>query len=190
MPFSFSNQLSTIIGYAEDLKPTSVLDVGVGMGQYGFLLRMNLENVNLFEIDGAVANQRSKSGWKIKIDGIEGYAGYLTPVHDYCYNQIYIEEALNLLASFDSRRYDLVLAIDILEHFHKEDGITFLKECLRVSSKSVLISTPKEFMEQDIAANSLENHRSHWTEDDLRNCGFETFLPNSLSIIAVANINE
>lgn len=45
MPFSFSNQLSTIIGYAEQQKPLSILDVGVGMGQYGFLLRTNLERV-------------------------------------------------------------------------------------------------------------------------------------------------
>lgn len=190
MPFSYSNQISAIVGYAEDLKPTSVLDVGVGMGQYGFLLRTNLENVNLFEIHGDTANQRNKSDWKIKIDGIEGYAGYLTPVHDYAYNKIYIGEALNLLASLASRSYDLVLAIDILEHFDKADGIAFLKECLRVSSRRVVISTPKDFIEQDVAANPFENHRPHWIEEDLKNCGFETSLPNSLSIIAIAEISE
>lgn len=95
-----------------------------------------------------------------------------------------------MLASLANQSYDLVLAIDILEHFDKKDGITFLKECLRVSSNSVVISTPKDFIEQDVAANPLENHRSHWTEEDLESCGFETFLPNSLSIIAIAEINQ
>lgn len=82
MPFSYSNQLSTIIGFAEQQNPESILDIGIGMGQYGFLLRTNLENVNLFEIDGSNARQRSRVQWKVRIDGIEGFAGYITPVHE------------------------------------------------------------------------------------------------------------
>lgn len=60
MPFSYSNQLSTIVGFAEQQNPESILDIGIGMGQYGFLLRTNLENVNLFEIDGSNARQSSR----------------------------------------------------------------------------------------------------------------------------------
>ncbi|MDV6345237.1 hypothetical protein [Nitrosomonas sp. Is37] len=93
MPFSYSNQLSTIIGFAEQQRPESILDIGVGIGQYGFLLRTNLENINLFEIEGSNARQRSKDQWKIRIDGIEGYAGYLTAVHDYSYSQLMIGDA-------------------------------------------------------------------------------------------------
>jgi 2-polyprenyl-3-methyl-5-hydroxy-6-metoxy-1,4-benzoquinol methylase len=188
MPFSYSNQLSTIIGFAEQQNPESILDIGVGMGQYGFLLRTNLENINLFEIDGSNARQRSKDQWKIRIDGIEGYAGYLTAVHDYSYNRLIIGDALELLSAMKDRTYDLVLAVDILEHFYKEQGINFLKECKRVCRGSVLVSTPKEFIEQDVPANPLENHRSHWTEEDLKQCGFDFFLPNSLSLIAIATV--
>ena len=108
MPFSYSSQISTIIGYAENLKPISILDIGVGMGQYGFLLRTNLENLNLFEIHGEIANQRNKNEWKIRIDGIEGYPGYLTPVHDYSYNKIFIGDALSLLTSISNESYDFV----------------------------------------------------------------------------------
>lgn len=185
MPFSFSNQISTIVGFAEQENPKSILDVGVGMGQYGFLLRTNLENVNLFEINGSNAHQRSKNQWMIRIDGIEGYPGYITPVHEYSYNNLLIGEALKLLPSLEDKTYDLVLAIDILEHFDKEQGVVFLKECQRVCRGSVLVSTPKEFVAQEVPANPLENHRSHWTEDDFRLCGFDYFLPNSLSLIAI-----
>ncbi|SDY44745.1 class I SAM-dependent methyltransferase [Nitrosomonas sp. Nm33] len=140
MPFSYSNQLSTIIGFAEQQRPESILDIGVGMGQYGFLLRTNLENINLFEIEGSNARQRSKDQWKIRIDGIEGYAGYLTAVHDYSYSRLMVGDALELLSVLEDRTYDLVIAIDILEHFYKEQGINFLKECKRVCRGSVLIA--------------------------------------------------
>ena len=120
MPFSFSNQLSTIIGYAEQRNPRSVLDIGIGMGQYGFLLRTNLENVNLFDIHGETAKQRDRAEWQVRIDGIEGYAGYLTPVHTYAYTNIMIGNAMALLPSLADGTYDLVLAIDILEHLDKD----------------------------------------------------------------------
>ena len=32
MPFSYSNQLSTIIGFAEQQNPGAILDIGVGYG--------------------------------------------------------------------------------------------------------------------------------------------------------------
>lgn len=49
MPTSHPNQINEIIQIAELLRPASVLDVGVGYGKYGFLLREYLE-----------ANQRGK----------------------------------------------------------------------------------------------------------------------------------
>ena len=83
MPFSQSSQISTIVGFVESMRPRSVLDVGAGMGQYGFLLRNNLKSLNLFEIEGTRGWQRDRSQWQITIDGIEGFEGYLTPVHAY-----------------------------------------------------------------------------------------------------------
>ena len=88
MPFSHSTQLSAIVGFLERLQPNSILDVGVGMGQYGFLARTNLENINLFVVNGPQAIQRAKSEWKIRIDGIEAFKTYRTQVHDYAYNHI------------------------------------------------------------------------------------------------------
>ena len=65
MPFSQSSQISTIVQYIEQLNPTSILDVGVGMGQYGYLARINLENIHLFEINGSQGQQRDKADWRV-----------------------------------------------------------------------------------------------------------------------------
>ncbi len=186
MPFSYSSQLSTIVGFAERLQPAAVLDVGVGMGQYGFLLRNNLENINLFKIDGSHGIQRSKDEWKVRIDGIEGCPVYFTPVHDYAYNRMLVGDAIEQLATLPAASYDLVLAIDILEHFEKAQGYKFLQACQRVSRGAVLISTPLDFHEQEVEANPLENHRSHWVKSDLQQSNFRGFLPSHQSLIAVS----
>lgn len=70
MPFSQSSQLSAILGYAEELKPTSVLDLGTGMGQYGFMLRNNLEFLNLFEIDAGGGDCGRASNGASKLMGL------------------------------------------------------------------------------------------------------------------------
>ncbi|MEX0619874.1 MAG: class I SAM-dependent methyltransferase [Pseudohongiellaceae bacterium] len=184
MPFSHSSQLSTIVGYLENLSPKSILDVGTGMGQYGFLARTNLELLNLFEVTGSNARRRDKSEWLVTIDGIEGYPDYVTQVHDYAYNNMYLGDALSILPGLD-KQYDMVLAIDILEHFTKAEGFTFLEHLKSVSRHEVLISTPKDFCQQEVEANPLENHRSVWSDADLNSAGFVTTLPNETSWISV-----
>jgi 2-polyprenyl-3-methyl-5-hydroxy-6-metoxy-1,4-benzoquinol methylase len=182
MPFSQSSQLSTIVGFIENCQPNAILDVGVGFGQYGFLARTNLEHFNLFEVTGATARKRERSEWNIIIDGIEAFQDYITPVHDYAYNNIYIGDALQVLPRLTSN-YDMVLAIDILEHFDKEDGKRFIEMLKTICTNHVLVSTPKDFVEQKIDANPYENHRSCWSLADLQACGFTTVLENPESWI-------
>lgn len=185
MPFSQSSQISTIVGFIEKINPASILDVGAGMGQYGFLARNSLEQANLFQVEGARASQKSKPGWRVRIDGIEAFPTYLTPVHEYAYNRIMIGEALGLLCEVANNAYDLVLAVDILEHFSKPDGLKFLAELKRVAQRAVLVSTPKEFHRQEIEANPYENHRSHWIDEELKQEGYGEILANPESWIAV-----
>ena len=183
MPFSQSSQLSAIVGYAEELQPASVLDVGTGMGQYGFLLRTNLEFLNLFDVEKGV--QRPRESWRLVIDGIEGFAGYRTPVHDYAYNRLMIGDAMQLLPGISDGAYEMVLAIDILEHLSEADGVHFLGHCRRIASRAAVVSTPKTFVAQDVHANPFENHRSVWSQASLLSAGYTRTLENAESWISV-----
>jgi 2-polyprenyl-3-methyl-5-hydroxy-6-metoxy-1,4-benzoquinol methylase len=185
MPFSQSSQLSTIVGFFESRQPKSVLDVGTGMGQYGFLLRNNLEQTGLFVVEGASGRQARKDEWNVRIDGIEGCEAYHTAVHDYAYNTMFWGEALAVLQRLPSRGYEAVMAIDILEHLDKPQGIRFLEELKRVASGFVLVSTPKDFHAQTVEANPLENHRSVWSAQELAAAGFDHILENGESWIVV-----
>ncbi|HEC86105.1 MAG: hypothetical protein DRR19_17310 [Candidatus Parabeggiatoa sp. nov. 1] len=188
MPFSQSSQISTIVHYFEQLNPVSLLDVGVGMGQYGFLARNYLESVNLFEVDGKDGKLRPKEEWQVRIDGIEGCDVYITPVHNYCYNNLMMGNALEILPTLPDNSYELVLAIDILEHFTKTDGLMFLSQIKRVASKAALISTPKEFIPQEVEANPYENHRSLWEREEFIENGFSVILDNDFSWLVVYEI--
>jgi len=155
------------------------------MGQYGFMLRTNLEGDNLFEVDGAQGRLRPREDWRIRIDGVEGCAGYMTPVHTYAYNNMTISNVLDALPKIDDCSYDLVLGIDILEHFTTADGLIFLDHCKRIASRAALISTPKIFYPQEIEANPFENHRSLWSADQLADKEFKHILPNADSWVAI-----
>lgn len=185
MPFSHSGQISAIVGEIERAAPASVLDVGAGMGQYGFLARVCLENVGLFDVDGAQAAQRPRERWRVRIDGIEGCAIYLTPVHAWAYDRMMVGDALELLPGIADRAYEMVLAIDILEHFDVADGERFLAHLRRIASRVALVSTPKQFIEQHVEANPYEDHRSLWSDADLARCGFGTIVADPVSWIAL-----
>lgn len=184
MPFSQTSQLTPIVSWVEHLAPRSVLDIGFGMGQYGYLLRTKLESLNLFQVDGDKAWLSPKSEWKVRIDGIEGFETYVTPVQQWAYNTLIIGEALESLAPMASDSYEVLLAVDILEHFETAAGKQLLAEMRRIASKAVLISTPKKFIEQIVPANPLENHRSLWSREELASAGYTEILDNDESWIA------
>ncbi len=58
----------------------------------------------------------------------------------------------------------------------------------RIARRGVMVSTPKEFIPQEIEANPYENHRSLWTEEQLKEQGYTQFIPNNISWIAVCNL--
>ncbi len=83
-----------------------------------------------------------------------------------------------------SSSYDLALFLDVIEHFEKEEGFSVLKELRRISKK-VLITTPKDFYEQVVEENPLENHRSYWTADDFVSFGKVEFFEHPDSLIVM-----
>ncbi len=169
MPVSDYLQISQILDEIVRLKPRSILDVGCGIGIYGALCRVYLEGDNLYDRENLTFNK--KENWKIKIDCIEGFEKYITDLHRAVYNEIFIDDARKVLNNLNNKAYELVLAIDILEHFQKEDGIAFIKELKRVG-KNVIIATPAAPQKQIVPENPLEDHRSCWGREELQSFGF------------------
>jgi len=120
--------------------------------------------------------------WKIKIDGIEVFEGYILPHHQHIYNKIFIGNVLDLLP-VDKERYDLILLIDVLEHFTYEDGIKLLTECQK-QAKNIIISTPWDIgIQGECFDNKYESHLFQWKKSHFKQYKNAYFFPNSNSLL-------
>jgi hypothetical protein len=166
MPSSRPNTIPTVIHLIRQLRPKSILDVGVGFGKWGHLFR-EYTDIQAAEHDPA---RYERKNWRVRIDGIEGHAAYVTKMHRYLYNKIYIGDATALIRKIP--RHDVVFLGDVIEHLEKGDGVRLLHDALEAAEKAVIVSTPKYETEQaDLCGNELERHRSLWTARDFRRLG-------------------
>ena len=167
MPTSNWQNIGESIELIRKWMPASVLDVGCGFGRWGFLCREFLE---LWE------GRCFKPEWKVRIDAIEGFEAYLSPVQRHLYDTVHVGNAKDVLPRLGS--YDLVILGDVLEHFAREDALAFLAACRdHLTPKGhVLIHIPlgEEWEQGDgPGGNVLERHLSAWTLQELKDLGAE-----------------
>ena len=149
------------------LQPKSVLDLGSGFGKFGVLTREYTDIWN---------GTYEPKDWKVRIDGVEGFTKYIQNWHYEIYSNIYI---CNILDFIPNIKYDLILMIDVLEHFTGEQGEQVLKMIIE-NSESAIITTPVQVMEQNVVNNNkFEIHRSQWTSDGLIKYGNVFIISNT-----------
>lgn len=173
MPTSHYHQLNELLETIVLTNPTSILDVGVGLGKYGVLAREYLE---------IRRGYWQKEDWRCRIDGIEGFQAYLSPLHEFVYDHIFIGNVQQIVPQLKAH-YDLAILIGILEHFEYEAGLTLVSD-LQKHVDNLLISTPKQFILQGATfGNKLEAHKSYWRREDFLNFQDVCFIPNEISTI-------
>jgi hypothetical protein len=152
MPQSDHWAVPYVVETAIAVDPGRVLDVGVGMGQYGVHLRQALD----------IARGRlAKADWTMTLDGVELFAPYRNPIWDHYYNRVTIGDARDVLST--AAGYDLVLLCDVIEHFEKPDALSVLAAA-RTAARWVLVTTPAgDYPQGEVHGNAAETHRSAWT---------------------------
>lgn len=147
----------------------SILDVGPGFGKYGVLCREYCDLIPTWFAKGL--NGFDKENWQIRIDCIEPFEKYITPLHKYIYDNIYIGKAEDLVSTLDT--YDLILLIGVIEHIEKEAGVALLKECQK-KAKSIIVVTPNGFKPQKAEWNNpFEEHKCGWTAKEFNELNFD-----------------
>lgn len=158
MPTSFRENIPQILKIVEEVNPQTVLDVGFGRGKYGFLIKEYYP--------------------EIMIDGMEIFEPYLNSMHDHIYFRVINEDAL--ITKTDFSRYELILLIDVIEHWTLEEGKAWLDKVIAGGSK-VLVSTPRSVAEQGAEhGNERERHISQWQGEYFKQWKHKEY-PNELS---------
>ena len=158
MPVSTAVHISHCIQYIVSQNPSSILDVGLGFGMWGFLCRTYLD---------VFPGRVQPEAWQVRIDGIEFWAPYIQ-AHQRClYDKIIIGDVRELAAQID--QYDLIIAGDVIEHLEKDDGEIVLDALYGKARQALLINLPLgpgwDHPEQH--GNPQELHRSVWEVEDL-----------------------
>lgn len=155
MPHSWHYPTGVMLDHVWRLQPRSVLDIGAGMGKWGFLIREMLD---------WNAGRLDRDSWSTRIDGLDAHLAN-TPLFAWVYNDV---REVNILdCSSDVEGYDLVLMSDVIEHIGKPAARTLVDHVV-AHNRNLLISTPLTFFEQEIGNNPFEQHVSHWTTDDFK----------------------
>lgn len=165
MPSSHHSCISDVLTEFRKAKPKSVLDIGIGFGKWGVLFREYADVI--------CTSNPYKENWSTRIDGIEVHEKYLSPVHSYIYDNIYIGNATEVLDDLDS--YDLAFMGDVLEHIEKTKAIHLLHDLCK-KCKQVLLVVPlgEDWLRATpIADNPHEAHVSAWAQADLVPFGFK-----------------
>ena len=139
-------------------RPRSVLDLGVGMGFYGAVVRQWLDN--------------GVRPWTTRLVGVEGWEGYRNPTWE-LYDEVHVQPMEAFLAS-QRELFDAILLMDVIEHFPRDTGAEIVEQAKRILSPGgqLFIATPAVWMEQGAAyGNEFERHRALWTAEMLLQLG-------------------
>ncbi len=138
--------------------PKNILDVGIGFGKWGYLIREYYE---------VLWNQRfTKKDWKIRIEGIEIFPKYISEVQKSIYDDIIQKDIFSVLDELE--KYDFIILGDIIEHFEKDKGHLLLNKLME-HTNDILIATPNGYSPQDTwGGNKAEKHNSSWEIRDFQ----------------------
>lgn len=105
--------------------------------------------------------------------GVDGHEPYVVlararGTHD----EVHLRDFKDLADVFEPGEFDSCVALDVIEHLTKEDGDRFLGDIERIAARKVVIFTPNGFLSQLSSETHLQEHRSGWTPDEMRDRGY------------------
>jgi SAM-dependent methyltransferase len=143
----FYTELDHVIGY-----PKSLLDIGCGA---------STPLINL-----AV---RPKY-----IVGVDGYQPSIDISKANNFHDDYVNsDLLEIDKAFEPDSFEVVVALDVIEHFEKADGVELLRKMESIASDKVVIFTPNGFQPQnEHSGNVLQRHLSGWSVSEMEQLGY------------------
>lgn len=85
-----------------------------------------------------------------------------------------IDNVLSADEHFKPKSFDSVVALDLIEHLTKKEGLILIKKMENIARKNIIIMTPNGFTDQDAYdKNPYQVHKSGWSANEFNKLGFE-----------------
>lgn len=143
----FVKELNIAVGKVE-----SILDVGCGFNSPVQLLSYRPKRLCGVDFHSPVIEQsKSKS------------------IHD----EYFKIPLLNINNKFRSNSFDCVLALDVIEHFKKNEALNLIQQIETIAREKIIIYTPNGFLPQsEEFGNPFQAHLSGWTVREMEALGY------------------
>jgi SAM-dependent methyltransferase len=108
--------------------------------------------------------------------GAEGYApAFEEAKRQGTHDQLVKCDVRNLSSEFKAGQFDACVALDVIEHLTKEDGLKLMADMERIAKKKVIFFTPSGFLPQRHASSDdLQEHLSGWEASEMERLGYRT----------------
>jgi 2-polyprenyl-3-methyl-5-hydroxy-6-metoxy-1,4-benzoquinol methylase len=85
---------------------------------------------------------------------------------------------------YKAKSFDAVIALDLVEHLKKGEGLALLKKMEKIARKKVIVMTPNGFTKQDpLEGNPHQVHQSGWRVKDFEKQGYRVYGLRGLKFI-------
>lgn len=109
--------------------------------------------------------------------GIDVHEPYLRAIESDVPYVVMKGDVRNLREHFLENSFDIVYALNIVEHLEKEEALQLVGECKSIAKLAVVLDTPNGYVPQNIdiqgfGADHWETHRCGWTVSEFEDLGF------------------
>jgi hypothetical protein len=106
--------------------------------------------------------------------GLEGYLPDAEAArHNRTHDEIVVGDARDLEQVFGQGKFDACIALDVIEHLPKEEGLKMMRSMEAVSTRKTIFVTPSGFLPQGhTETGDLQAHLSGWEPDEMRRLGY------------------
>ena len=109
------------------------------------------------------------------LTGIEGYEpSFEEATRLNTHDQLVLGNVTELNRHFQPGQFDACVALDVIEHLQKPDGLQLMRNMEGIARKKVVFFTPSGFLPQGHTdKGDLQPHLSGWDPDEMKRAGYE-----------------
>lgn len=106
--------------------------------------------------------------------GIDGFAPYVEEARSKkLHDNVVLGDVRELDKYFKPGQFDAVVALDVIEHLTKEDGLRMMQSMEKIAGHKVIFFTPSGFLPQHtFDNNNLQEHLSGWEAREMEQYGY------------------